>query len=186
MKDRFSKEEWLERSLKVLIQDGFGLVKIDKLVAQMGVTKGSFYWHFNDRDAYIQELVTYWDGQHTRSVMEYVNQLSGHPRDRLFLLLSFVIENQLARYDDVFHALAQSEPSVTKSIRKINKIRIEFVASLFLDMGFSALEAEVRSQMMVVYMTYEQSKSSKHSVARQLELVTEAHRMVTGLIEERA
>lgn len=184
MKERLSKEEWLERSLQVLAQEGFGLVKIDYLVAQLGVTKGSFYWHFKNRDEFIEELVAYWDVQYTRSVMEYVRQLSGHPRERLLSLMLYVTENQLARYDDVFHALAQSEPRVTQAIRKINNSRTEFTASLFLEMGFSTLETEVRSQMTVVYMSYEQVKASRHSAARQLELVTEAHRVVTGRIEE--
>lgn len=168
----------------MLAQEGFGLVKIDNLVVQMGVTKGSFYWHFINRNQFLEELVAYWDKQYTRSVMEYVTHLSGHPGELLLSLMRYVTERQLARYDDVFHALAQSEPSVTSAIREVNQSRIEFVASILLEMGFTPVEAEVRSKMMVAYMSYEQIKTTDQSASKQQELVTEAHRLVTGVIKE--
>ncbi len=49
MRKRYSKEQWLKKSLDVISGQGFGSIVIDNLVDSIGVTKGSFYWHFKDR-----------------------------------------------------------------------------------------------------------------------------------------
>ena len=57
---RLSKEEWLARALEVLGKKGAGELTIESLARHLGVTKGSFYWHFRDRADFFRQLIEYW------------------------------------------------------------------------------------------------------------------------------
>ena len=54
---RLSREEWLARALEVLGKNGAGQLAVESLARQLGVTKGSFYWHFRDRADVFRQLI---------------------------------------------------------------------------------------------------------------------------------
>ena len=63
---RLSKEEWLARALEVLGKKGAGELTIESLARRLGVTKGSFYWHFKDRADFFRQLIEFWDENFTQ------------------------------------------------------------------------------------------------------------------------
>ena len=54
MSMRLSRQEWIDAGLKAMARDGVDAVRIERLAAALKVTKGSFYWHFKDRDALLE------------------------------------------------------------------------------------------------------------------------------------
>jgi AcrR family transcriptional regulator len=56
---RLSREEWLSRALQVLSREGKAKLKIESLTKNLGVTKGSFYWHFKGRAEFVRSLADY-------------------------------------------------------------------------------------------------------------------------------
>lgn len=119
MKDKVSKEQWLDQALKVISQKGFGRVNIDRLVASLGVTKGSFYWHFKNRSDFVARLIEYWDRKFTLLVTTYINKFEGTSSDRLLELMLFISRNRLTEYDFAIHALAQNEPEVFPMVKSL-------------------------------------------------------------------
>ena len=81
---RYSRDEFLARSLDVLSQDGESKLRIDRLVDQLGVTKGSFYWHFENRADFVRSLADYWARSSTQVVIDDLETMAGSPEDRLF------------------------------------------------------------------------------------------------------
>ena len=67
---RLTKDEWLAQALDTLSKRGKSRLTIDSLVAKLGVTKGSFYWHFENRADFIQQLMEYWGKRYTDDVVE--------------------------------------------------------------------------------------------------------------------
>ena len=67
---RLSREKWLMRALDILAEEHNALLRIDDLVKRMGVTKGSFYWHFKDRDDFLTQLLDYWIHEFNEKVSE--------------------------------------------------------------------------------------------------------------------
>jgi AcrR family transcriptional regulator len=57
---RLSREDWLAKAIDVLARQGSTKMGVDALADSLGVTKGSFYWHFKDRSFYVQWLLEYW------------------------------------------------------------------------------------------------------------------------------
>ena len=52
MTDQLSAKDWLDQGLKALAHSGFTALKAEPLAKAMGVSRGSFYWHFSDMMAY--------------------------------------------------------------------------------------------------------------------------------------
>ena len=80
---RLSREEWLMLALEEVAREGGAKLRIDKLVEGLGVTKGSFYWHFKDREDFVQSLVEFWAEYTTTKVIEIMSQARGDAQERL-------------------------------------------------------------------------------------------------------
>lgn len=175
MKDKLSKNEWLSKALEAINQEGFGRIKIDHLVASLGVTKGSFYWHFKNRNDFVVNLIEYWDTTFTLKVIKHIDKFEGNSRERLLELMLFITRNQLAQYDFAIHALAQNEPGVFPQIKEVLSRRFAYVASLFSEMGFRGDDLKFRSRATVMFMSQEQNSLIRESKAEQIKRIRLAH-----------
>jgi len=149
---RLSREEWLARALEVLGRKGAGELTIESLARQLGVTKGSFYWHFSDRADFFRQLIEYWDERFTQTVIAEISELGGPAEERLLELMRLVLSKRLDRFEMPVRAWAQQNPALAPLVRKVDRHRISFVRSLFLEMGFDEDEAEMRTRIFLTYM----------------------------------
>ena len=76
-----SADDWAARSLEVLKDEGIGAVQINRLCAEFGVTRGSFYWHFADLDALKEAIAARWCAE-TRTALEALSDLAPAPPAR--------------------------------------------------------------------------------------------------------
>jgi len=174
-KKKHTREQWLQKSLDVISGQGFGRIVIDNIVKSIKVTKGSFYWHFKDRNDFLEHLVTYWDENFTRNVMQHIAAMQGDAGKRLLELMMYVTRKRLARYDAAILSLAHNEPHVSNQIAVVFESRIEFVASLIAEMGYKGLDLELRSRMIVTFMSQEQNVLSQKAVKEQVSLIKKAY-----------
>ena len=174
-KKKHTREQWLQKSLDVISGQGFGRIVIDNIVKSIKVTKGSFYWHFKDRNDFLVHLVTYWDENFTRNVMQHIAAMQGDAGKRLLELMMYVTRKRLARYDAAILSLAHNEPHVSNQIAVVFESRIEFVASLIAEMGYKGLDLELRSRMIVTFMSQEQNVLSQKAVKEQVSLIKKAY-----------
>jgi len=149
---RLSREEWLARALEVLGRKGAGKLTVESLARQLGVTKGSFYWHFRDRADFFRQLIEYWDERFTQTVIAEISELGGPAEERLLELMRLVLSKRLDRFEMPVRAWAQQNPALAPLVRKVDRHRISFVRSLFLEMGFDEDEAEMRTRVFLTYM----------------------------------
>ena len=170
---RLSREEWLSRALDILALEGQAKLRIETICEALGVTKGSFYWHFKDRDDFVHSVVQFWSDRFTDPVMARVAQTSGSALDRLRILMHTVSEGGFARYDVSIRAWAAQDPDLLAAIVKtVDKRRLAFVKSLFADIGFEDRDAEMRARACVAYLSFEESvlaKSAKKDRPKLLE-----------------
>jgi len=174
-KKKHTREQWIKKALDVIFGQDFGSIVIDNILASMGVTKGSFYWHFKDRNDFLKNLVTYWDESFTKNVMRHIGEMKGDADERLLELMMYVTRKRLARYDAAILSLAHNEPHVSSQIAKVFESRIDFVASLFAEMGYKGLDLELRSRMIVTFMSQEQNILSQKSTKERIKLIKKAY-----------
>src|SRR5450631_3908379 len=86
MTDQLSARDWLDQGLKVLAQSGFTALKAEPLAKAMGVSRGSFYWHFVDIGAYHAAILKHWREVAAEQIIANLEAASDHD-DPLALLL---------------------------------------------------------------------------------------------------
>src|SRR5215468_2006603 len=91
-KSRLGRSEWIHEGLRVLGEEGVEAVRVEPLAKRLGVTKGSFYHHFGDRDELLRALLDRWHERATSLVIEIVSRHSRRPEERLRHLLEMVID----------------------------------------------------------------------------------------------
>ncbi len=153
-KSRLSREEWLAEALHVLAEDPTHL-RVDQLAQRLGVSKGSFYWHFENREAFVHALAEYWKDADTMSVVRAIGAVDGGPKEQFREMIRTIVQERMARYDFAVRAWARIEPSIAPIIREVDEIRMNNVRSLFAGMGFEEPELSVRTRMFMVAHSFD-------------------------------
>jgi AcrR family transcriptional regulator len=149
---RLGRDDWIRGALELLSTAGVEKVKIVPLAKQLGVTSGSFYWHFTNRRHLYNELLDYWEREMTDRAIEQAKLFEGPPKSRILLLMEQIMATGMARYDLAIWHWAQSDASVQAVFDRVLNKRFAFAAWMFKQAGFSKVQAETRGRMMVVYM----------------------------------
>ncbi len=150
--NQLNRSDWLKAALELLSSSGIGAVKIVPLAKKLGVTSGSFYWHFKHRPELYGALLEYWERQMTDKAIESAKKFAGPPEERIWNLMAEVMETGMARYDLAVWHWAQSDTTANDVFTRTMDKRFRFAAWMFEQVGFDAVQAETRGRMMVVYM----------------------------------
>jgi AcrR family transcriptional regulator len=133
MENDLQRRDWLRAARLALLRGGIGAVRVEKLARSLGVTKGSFYWHFRDRADLLDSLLREWENE----VAEILPQLGGGAARRRLLALVGQIE-QRARLseegkvpsDAAIFAWASVDPGVARRVNKADEERFRLLARL--------------------------------------------------------
>lgn len=128
---RYSKSDWLDQGLELLVEQGASAIRIDRLCTEAKRTKGSFYHHFKDRDEYVRELMAYWEDQLTRKVIDETERIDD-PIGRI-LTLNKLASGKDANLERALRRWAGAEPLVEAGVRRVDKRRVEYLARLWQD-----------------------------------------------------
>jgi AcrR family transcriptional regulator len=133
---RFSKEHWIEKALEFLSQTGGAKIHIEKLAAKLGVTKGSFYWHFESRNDFIDQVLTYWEERSTANVIKHVQeQQFQSAKEAITYLANYLVDNDLLVHDMPVRSWAVQESRVQQRVEANDNLRKEFVTSALINDG---------------------------------------------------
>jgi AcrR family transcriptional regulator len=144
--------DWTRAALAAIGERGIAGVAVEPLATGLTTTKGSFYWHFRNRDELLSEALAVWEHSHTAAVLSEVEPLSAEPVVRLKALITNVIET--AERDPIGPALLADarHPAVAPVLARVTETRIAAVERLFADMGFPGNEA--RRRALLAYSAY--------------------------------
>ena len=142
---RLTREAWLEKALEVLHRQGNAGLQIENFTRQLGVTKGSFYWHFQDRDHFRRAILDYWDERYTRRVVAQLEAECGDARAKLRRVIEMVTRENLSGYDEPIDGWAAHQPAIAARVQVVCEFRYKFIRSLFVEMGFRGLDLDTRT-----------------------------------------
>jgi AcrR family transcriptional regulator len=147
-RQRLSREAWATAGLRALTAGGVAAVAVEPLAAALGTTKGSFYWHFSDRQELVRAALEMWELEQTSAVIDDLGTLEG-PRERLRALLTLVLSQRdgpdpvAQLFRDIAH------PEVAAAVRRVTARRIDFVADELHSTGMPRAEARRRAAVAV-------------------------------------
>jgi AcrR family transcriptional regulator len=149
---RLDRQAWVQTALDAIAEGGLAAVAVVPLAKQLGVTKGSFYWHFANREALVEAALAEWEQSHTAAVIAEIEATSDDPLQQLRLLFKRVTE--LAARDRIELALLANadHPTVQPVLDRVTRRRIDFTAGLFQRFGLSRAQAKRRA--LLAYSAY--------------------------------
>jgi len=174
-KARLSREDWLDEALNVLATEGNHLLTVESLCDRLGVSRGSFYWHFKSRDEFLTSIVDHWIDQSTMRITQELSSVELSARERLFKLIEFIQQDEYCRHELPIRLWAIKQPNTMEAIEGMDRKRYEFVRSLFEQIGFTGDELEMRTQTFVIYYSFQNALSidmttDKDAILRQNKL----------------
>ena len=152
---RISKDEWLACALKALASGGIDSVRVDKLARQLGVARSGFYWHFKDRQDLLSHMLAYWAHEYTEVVTENEALTEGPALQRLENVMRMVRDFELNRFEAAIFIWSQSDPAARETFDHVFKLRLDFIRSIFAELGFKGDELEMRAQLFMGYLAWE-------------------------------
>ena len=134
---RTPRSSWVDQGLNALAAGGPDAVRIEALARALGVTKGGFYWHFDDRRALLEEMLDAWERVSVDEVIERVEAAGGGARARLRRLSAIAVSGDevLAmdplRVDLAIRDWARRDRRVGRRLRRVDNRRMDYLRSLF-------------------------------------------------------
>ena len=145
---RTPRGAWVQEGLRALAAGGLDAVRIEALARALGVTKGGFYWHFEDRPALLAEMLDAWERALVDDVIELVDAGGGGERDRLHRLSSLAAgSGELLKVDLAVRDWARRDASVADRLRRADNRRMDYMRALFGGMGLDEPEVEARCML---------------------------------------
>jgi AcrR family transcriptional regulator len=142
-KQLLTRDDWTGAALDALAEGGMSGVAVDRLAKTLGATRGSFYWHFADRDDLIRAALERWERQNTTDLIPLLETVAD-PAARLARLFGEVYEKRVDRVEMVLAAIAD-EPHVAPVFARVTRARLDVLRRIFTDLGLPDDEADARA-----------------------------------------
>ena len=144
MADQLSAADWLDQGLKVLAESGFTALKAEPLAKAMGVSRGSFYWHFADIGAFHAAILKHWREVAAEQIIADVETTSDDP---VQLLLRRAFGGRLV-LENAVRSWATLDPLARSAVQAIDRRRLSYVESMLRGSGLSPSAARARAQIL--------------------------------------
>jgi AcrR family transcriptional regulator len=146
-----SAEDWEKEALELIAEQGVQAVAVEPLARRIGITKGSFYWHFSSREALLEQALGRWEEHDSRNMNMALGEID-HPRDRLESFFRRVGKEKLTH--EVYSELcaAAGHPQVEPVLERVAQRRMAHLCTAFEELGMNAVLA--RNQARLTYSVY--------------------------------
>jgi AcrR family transcriptional regulator len=143
---RLGADDWVRAAFEIMIDEGIGGVKIQRLCERLGVTKGSFYWHFADMDAFHGELARRWaeEGAHLPGEL----RPDADAQSVMLGAMGILADKRNRNLTRAMRDWAQNDERARAAIRQADQLLFQRVKAAFTAIGFEDDEAEVRAKIL--------------------------------------
>ncbi len=146
---RLDPQAWIDAALEILADGGIDGVRIEPLAKQLGVTKGSFYWHFKDRSALLEAMLTQWRRNTTLEIIARLERSSATPEARLAQLLRMPFRgpraDKLAEVELALRLWGRRDAQARAALEEVDQLRLRYFQDLLERVGFTPEVAAVRA-----------------------------------------
>lgn len=148
---RLSASDWIGAATDALVEGGVAAVAVEPLALRLGATKGSFYHHFENREALIQAALEEWERSQTEAVIQRL-QLIPDPAERLRAVLTAAFADRSGGVRDAALLSAATDSMVKPVVARVTRRRTNYFAEAFMQLGMT--RAQARRRALLLYTAY--------------------------------
>lgn len=148
---QLAPESWIDAAIDVLAKEGLNGLRIEVIAKYCGVTKGSFYWHFKDRQALLDAVLLQWKTGRIRDIEKTTTVAHGEERDRLQYAIEVYGASRNRKGMAIELAVrdwARHDAQAAAVVEEVDLYRLECTRRLFIACGMSDAEAKSRSLLL--------------------------------------
>lgn len=165
-KSSLNAADWEQAALEMIADKGLGALGVEPLARRLGITKGSFYWHFSSRDELLRRALTRWethDLEHLTAALEGAQP----PAKRLADFIRRTSRQNLTHRVYAALCAAPDHPRVGRLLRRVTRRRMDYLVAVFSEMGLTEPQARYRGHLAyAAYMGYLQLEAQGHAPER--------------------
>lgn len=152
---QLDRNDWIEAAIEVLADQGVSGLRVEVLAKNFGVTKGSFYWHFKDRQDLLDAVLQVWKEGRLRDIEKQATAAPGRELEQIHHVIdvySAVRNRKGISIELAVRDWARHDARVSAVVEEVDAYRLECTRKLFLRLGLSDDEAHARSLLVFAYV----------------------------------
>lgn len=150
-KATLSASDWEQAALDLISEKGVSALAVEPLARRLGITKGSFYWHFASRDELLEQALKRWE----RRDCEHLARSLDSAQPAADRLSEFILRTSRQNRSHQIHAAlcaASDHPRVKPYIERITQRRLDYLTKAFRELGMPDDAARHRARL--TYTSY--------------------------------
>jgi len=172
-KIQLTPADWINAATAVLVDKSVDAVRVDLLAKGLNVTRGSFYWHFQDRDDLLQQVLKFWRDAATEQIINRFEGSGADPEALVHELASLPFHGQAA-FDSAsielaIRAWARRDEMARQVVDEVDAKRLSYISQTFVALGFSFQEAGMRAFLLYSYMISESLMNGQGTETQRLQ-----------------
>ena len=146
---KLAASDWTEAAIQTLLSSGIDAVQITRLAGDLGVSRGSFYWHFADRAELLESLLTQWHQLNSRAIKVALSDVDSLSEAILSFFALWMDDAGFSpSLDQAIRDWARLDTAVFALVQQEDKLRISHISRCFERFGFDKREAPVRARVL--------------------------------------
>jgi AcrR family transcriptional regulator len=146
MRERLTAQDWIDFALKALAHEGFAVLKADVLARKMGISRGSFYWHFDDLAAFHAGVIAHWKQTATEAIIADIERYES-PEERMDALLRRAFGHR-GSLETRMRSWAENNKEAARAVRDVDQRRLVYIEHLLQDAGVATSLSATRAQLL--------------------------------------
>ena len=155
VRPRLTPETWVVGATEMLVDKGIDSVRVDVLAKELRITRGSFYWHFKDREELLQSVLKAWQDAATEQLIERFESRHSDAQQLIRELISLPFRgkaaSRAARIELAIRAWARRDAMARQAVDEVDSRRMSYIAQCFSALGFPIKEARTRAALLYAY-----------------------------------
>ncbi len=151
-----ARKDWIDAAIEMLAEDNVEALRVDTLAERLGVTKGSFYWHFKGREDLLFAALESWRLQMTSQIRSLIADTSGTPWERIERLLRIAISARPdvpgGPFEVTLRDWARRDAKVAEIVREVDAARFDFAKQLYRDAGLKEADASDYAELHMAFV----------------------------------
>ncbi|MCB1939363.1 MAG: TetR/AcrR family transcriptional regulator [Rhodocyclaceae bacterium] len=152
---QLDRNAWILAAIELLATGGVSGLRVELLAKHLKVTKGSFYWHFKDRNDLLQAILSTWKEGRIRDVIKQTRATPGNELNQLHHVIEVYSASRSRKGMMIELAVrdwARHDSAAAAVVEAVDTARLNCTRTLFLDCGLPEAEAASRSLLLYAYV----------------------------------
>ena len=152
---QLDRAAWIQAALEVLADEGVQGMRVEVLAKRLRVTKGSFYWHFKDRQDLLSGVLETWKAGRIQDIVKQTRLEPGRERAQIARLVDIYSTSRSRKgllIELAVREWARRDAEAAAIVEEVDAWRLRCARELFLACGLPQHEASTRSMLLYAYV----------------------------------